>query len=347
MSIQSQRSSYSKQSADNDCGCKDQDNPTQKSITTERLKVCNLLYESGGNVAKLEKKFEGENDLFDKKKCMMKYTEENYRKYRNLDICAGTELVQTNESVKANVITYNKWNKDLNTVLKNIASSIKNAKAKFKELQEAACKLEVCYNESCNAAQKRAITGKAPEDCTTEGKPLPEACKGSDLIFDELICMPKAMLQDIDSIFKSSADVVGIQVFSNIDTLEPLQKSLEDYSKEFKKQLTDVVKIRETDIKNIQVELVKSVQDITKAAMDRNNARSDFEGFYDATEFLCCPSCDCVDKKMNGGYQSDQGNNNCIPTLKVCEKEICDICEEVQETFCCSKVIAPPGKCAD
>jgi hypothetical protein len=138
MSIQSVRQQRNK-SADNDCGCsKDQDNPTQKKITTERLVVCSLLYESAGNLAKLEYKFEGENKLFEDRKCLLKYTEENYRRYRNLDICAGTELVQTNESVKLNVVNYNKWNKDLNTSLKSLASAIKNTKAKFKELQEAA-----------------------------------------------------------------------------------------------------------------------------------------------------------------------------------------------------------------
>ena len=72
--------------------------------------------------------------------------------------------------------------------------------------------------------------------------------------------------------------------------------------------MTDVVKIRETDMKNIQVELLKSVQEITKAAFNRNNARSDFEGFYDATDFLCCPDCECIEKGTNGGYQSNQGN---------------------------------------
>ena len=152
----------------------------------------------------------------------MKYTKENYRKYRNLDICAVTELVQTNEFIRANIAIYNKWDKDLNSALKNIASGIKNAKGKFKELQEAARKLEVCFNDICNVAQKRAITGKAPEDCTTEGRKLPPACEGSDTIFDELICMPKGRLQDIDFIFKSSADVVGIQVFFNVDTLDRL-----------------------------------------------------------------------------------------------------------------------------
>jgi hypothetical protein len=157
--------------------------------------------------------------------------------------------------------------------------------------------------------------------------------------------MPKGMWSDIDSIFKSSSDVVGIQLFSNVDTLEPLQKSLEEYSKEFKKQLTEVVKLRETDMKKIQEDVVKSVQEITKAAMDRNNARSDFEGYYDATEFLCCPDCGCISNPDKGRYQN--GDNKCNPKLKDCENEICEICEEVQETFCCDSKKEDDKKCAD
>src|SRR5688572_21246983 len=102
---------------DNGCGCKEVDNASNKTIKIERTKVCNLLYESEGTLTRLEEKFTGEEKLFGEKKCMLKYTEENYRKYRNLDITAGTELVYTNEALKTNVTTYNKWNKDLNTLL--------------------------------------------------------------------------------------------------------------------------------------------------------------------------------------------------------------------------------------
>jgi len=83
----------------------------------------------------------------------------------------------------------------------------------------------------------------------------------------------------------------------------------------------------------VQEELVKSVQEITKAAMDRNNARSNFEAYYDAADFLCCPSCGCLggdDKRRYGN-----GNDLCEPRLKPCQDEICEICDEVKETFCC------------
>lgn len=336
---------------DNDCGCggKDVDNATNKTIKTERAKICNLLYESEGNLTRLEEKFIGEEKLFGEKKCLMKYTEENYRKYRNLDITAGTELATTNESIKVNVTTYNKWNKDLNGILKNIASGIKNVKAKFSELTDAADKLSRCYNDSCNKGQKRALTGKSSDECKDGDAEVPEACKDSEKIFEELICMPKALHTDIDYIFRASADVVGIQLFSNIETLEPLQKTLDEYSKDFKKHLGEVVKTREADLKKVQEELVKSVQEITKSAMDRNNARADFEGYYDATDFLCCPDCECLgggegDKRR---YNSGNGNNNCEPKLKDCKEEICDICDEVKITFCCDQGPKKDERCAD
>jgi gas vesicle protein len=317
---------------DKDCGCKEPENATQNTIRTERTRVCNLLYEAEGSLTRLEEKYVGEEKLFGDKKCLMKYTEENYRKYRNLDICAGTELLQTNEAIKTNVATYNKWNKDLNGLLKNIASAIKNAKAKLTELSDATLKLERCYNDPCNAAQRRAITGKGSEECSDD-KEIPEVCKDAEKIFDELLCMPKALTTDMNALFSSSSDVIGIQLFSNIETLEPLQKSLDQYSKDFQKHLSEVVKNRQEELKKVQEELVKSVQEITKAAMDRNNARSNFEAYYDAADFLCCPSCGCLggdDKRRYGN-----GNDLCEPRLKPCQDEICEICDEVKETFCC------------
>jgi mRNA-degrading endonuclease YafQ of YafQ-DinJ toxin-antitoxin module len=349
MSIQQSRHQKPNKN-DNDCGCggKDVDNATNKTIRTERAKVCNLLYESDGNLTRLEEKFIGEEKLFGEKKCLMKYTEENYRKYRNLDITAGTELVTTNESIKTNVTTYNKWNKDLNGLLKNIAAQIKVVKGKVSELGDAAEKLDRCYKDSCNTAQKRAITGKGNEECRDGDKEVPDACKDSEKIFEELVCIPKALVTDIDSIFKASADVVGIQLFSNIETLEPMQKTLDEYSKDFKKHLSEVVKTRETDMKKIQEELVKSVQEITKAAMDRNNARADFEGYYDAADFLCCPDCECLGGGEGDKRRYNNGDKNyCEPKLKDCEKEICEICDEVKVTFCCDQEPKKDDRCAD
>jgi len=329
----------------NDKGCEpciELDNPTQKSINRERVKICDLLlYDASEALSKQEIKYKGEKRVYNDKKCMFVWTEENYQRYRNLEITVGTELLQTNESVKANVTNYNKLNKDLGTALKNIAKQIKDVKAKFSEFKDFACKLDRCLKDKCNIAQVKALTGKSP-GCEPE-TPI-EECADAEAILHELVCLPEGLMMDIDSLFQSSHDVVGIQVFSNIDTLEPLQKTLETQSKDFEKQISEVMKLREGDMKKQQEDLVKSVQEITKAAMDRNNARSDFEGYLDAVDFLCCPDCECIPKNDDTGQQKDC--DDCEPRLKDCEKCICNICEEVKKAFCCMPPEKPKdGKC--
>src|SRR4030095_2248731 len=215
--------------------CNDDTNLTQKSINKERVKVCDLLYESHGKTFGLNEKFKGEETLLEAKRCLFVKTQENYQRYRNLDMLVGTELLQTNDSVKANVTAYGKINKDLNAALKNIAKSVKDVKTKFDELKQAADKLESCKDDPCNAAQWRAITGKYPSADSgkdTDCKPVDpiKECEFAYQIYFELMCRPGGLLKDINSIFSAAHNVAGIQWFSSIDLLEPLQKTLDEYT---------------------------------------------------------------------------------------------------------------------
>jgi len=220
-----------------DCGCsdcKDQDNATQVSINAVRTTICTLLYDSQGTVAKLQTKFAGESEVFKEKRCIFLNTEKNYRRYRNFEICTGTELIQTNDSVKATVTQLKDWNKTLNTTLTNLFKQIKDLKNKFTDLKDAACKLESSYEDKCNVGQKKAITGKSGENCD-DPKPPIDACKDAATEIKQLICIPKGLSHDIDSIFQASSDVIGIQIFSNIDALDQMQKDLSTKSSVFDK----------------------------------------------------------------------------------------------------------------
>ena len=346
------------QQTDTGCASLDKDNPTQISINRERNKYCNELYETRGATAQQETKFNGENEIFKEKKCLFKNTEENYRRYRNLDILVGTEILQTTESIKGNVDKLKKWNTELSATLKKLNKSIKDTKAKVMDLKDAGCRLESSIKDQCNKGQWKALTGKTSERCADKPSDPHPDCKDASTIIEELICKPKGLIQDIDSLFQSSADVVGIQVFSNIEMIEPLQKDLDQHSKDLQKQINNTVKVREGDLKKLQEELITSVKEITRSAMDRNNMRSDFEGYYDAVRYLCCPACDCVvepeddddgdcDERRNPDQRRQEkrsGNhdhgdkdcyNDCKPRLKDCEDLICDICEEVEKAFCC------------
>jgi hypothetical protein len=270
--------------------------------------------------------------------------------------------LQTNISLKNGITQIKDWNKALNTTLTTISKQVKDLKSKFLELKEAACRLDNSYNDKCNVTQIRALTGKATENCPEPEQPV-EACKDAEKQIEELICRPKGLVMDINSIFQSSADVVGIQIFSNIDSLDQLNSDLTSKSVSFEKLINDAMKARKAELEKLQEELVNSVKAITQAAVIRNAERAKFEGYYDAVEFLCCPVCECIKEededhehddhhghhehrqdnhyhhhnkdRDNDRRRDNKGCEECPPRLKDCEDAICEICDEVKNTFCC------------
>src|SRR5260221_1171377 len=196
--------------------CKQDDsNPTQIVINKERNKYCLELSEAKGAASQQEAKFKGESGIYCEKRCMFINTEDNYRRYRNLDITVGTEILATSEAIKGNVDKLKKWNSDLSSLLKKLSKSVKDTKTKFSDLKDAGCKLESSIKDKCNSAQWKALTGKTSEKCSENPvNPHPD-CKETSKVIEAMICNPKGLILDIDSIFQSSADVVGIQLFSN------------------------------------------------------------------------------------------------------------------------------------
>jgi hypothetical protein len=310
-----------------DCNdCEENDTATQKSITAERTKYCDELYTIAGEVSKAETNYTGQNTVYESRKCMFVWTEDNYRRYRNTEICVGTELLTSNDLVRENVTNYIKWGNELSAGLKNIFKSIKEVKTKVGDLRDAADKLKGCMDDICNCTQMTIITGEVSEKCADKKPPenRPAECNDAKDILKLLTCLPGSLKTDADSLFQASSDVIGIQVFSNLGTLEPLQKTLSDESKAFEKHIQEAMKARESELKKLQEELVKSVQESTKSAAALYNKRSDFEGIMCTTKFICCPNCDCVVEQVECEK----------PRLDKCKQSICDICEEVKGTFC-------------
>jgi len=317
--------------------CNENNSPTQKTISVERRKYCDRLFGAAGEVSKWEKCKDGKLRLEDLKRCLFVWTEENYRRYRNTEVKVGSQLLVSNDLVRENVTSYIKWGTELSTTLKNIQKAVTDAKSKMNELREAACKLENCKNDSCNCNQLVLITGKSREDCQdvpcpppgknntspTPNRDRPRECDNADEVLCDLICMPKSLGFDIDSISQASSEVIGIQVFSNLGTLDPLQKTLSDRSKAFEGHLQLTMQARGNDLKKAQEELVKAIQESTKATIGMYSKRSDFESALSTVEYLCCPDCGCVIT-----------DKHCEPRLKDCKCKICDICDEVKETFC-------------
>lgn len=336
-----------------DCGCHPHEcvettYKTQLTVNTERKKYCESVYELAGEVHKWEKSYDGEKSLFNRKKCMLIWTQDNHQRYRNTEITYGTELVQTTEMIKASVKNYNDWSIKLSSLLKDIFKGVKDAKSKLGDLRQAACALEQKKTDACYKTEWTALLNKSPEPCPCEkennnssqhqqqqyqsqstdtGKKYPDKCKHIDDTICDMMCMTSALDKDINYIFKSSSEIVGIQIFSNIATLDPLQDALGKKAKEFDDFLKAAIKSREGDMKTIQESFVKSVQATAIAAGSLYGSRSSFEAMKYTTRYFCCPKCKCVSKTQD----------DCEPHLKDCQEDICNICGHVQKTFCNSR----------
>ena len=311
-----------------DCGCVEPGSPTQKeTINRFRDDYCKEVYELKGKVAELEVKKVSLDNLISEKQCWFVWTERHYRIHRNLSLMITTELLQTGDSIKEGVKNYLGSNKLLADALKKLSKSIKDVKDKTYDLRAAACKLRDCKDDICNCSQIIELLGETPGNCSggddKNKKERPQQCNNIKDVLDKLICMPSNLSFDIDSIFKSSLDVAGIQTFSNITSLDGLQTELSDRIKKFEKQVQDTIKQSETDLKSVLDDLVKSKKDLAKTEVDLYGKRSDFEGVRDAVQFYCCAECNCVIDECD-----------CSKRLENCEKDICKICKDVQTSSC-------------
>lgn len=311
-----------------DCGCNDNKpvTVTQTIINTERKEYCRQLDAAGGSVLELEEKYSGTKNLKKKKKTLFIWTEKNYQAIRNLDLTKGTALLQFNESIKDATTGFLKDNKTLSDNLKDIVKKMKDVVAKTKELHAAACDLKRCVDDGCNCSQKGILTGEWGDKCKgTNPKPENRCKEDCDKVkehLEKLYSIPDTLSGAADTLYKSAADIVGIQVFSNVATLEELQKKLYEAAKKFEKHLADTAKKDQEEVKKAQDDFVKAVQEHAKAEAGLYDKRGDFTGLYNTAAFFCCPDCKCV----------DAGN---------CPDRICEICKEVQTTFC---ECPPPDK---
>jgi len=312
------------------CKCEEGETPTQKSLPVLRLIYCQAKdsAKSAKEVASTD--FEAKKELFEEKKKTFMWTERNYRLFRDLDIIVDTRLQATNDTFKTNVASYNAQSAALYGQLKGILTAVKDVKAKVSALWDQASNLDKYKNDQCNASQWALLTGKNMEGCKPDpNTPMPERpehCKDADKIYNDLIHVTKKVLSvDVASLLNASADIVGIQTFSNIAALTAQQTNLATASTNFKTAINAVSKTRAADLATLQTDLTTTLTDATVAGINRFTAVSDFDAACYTLDFLCHKQCECVEPRKEG---------DCHPRLHDCECEICEICKEVKNTYC-------------
>jgi hypothetical protein len=313
-------------------GCEEKDSPTQKSISTARELYCTNLHQCKADQKSSEKAYDRAVRLYRKKKMLFEWTENNYRLYRNFDICLDNQLTTGNASLTTNVKTYSTLSTALYTTLKQVVAGITNLKTTVSALRDQASSLDNYKNDQANATQWSLLTGKSMDNCKPDNEGhhhRPEACRDADILYDDLILVPKKVLVfDVDSLLQSAQDTVGIQTFTNIDILTTQQTALSTASAALVTQVTTALKARTADLVTTQADLVTAVQDCTSAGIDKYNKISICDGAHHTVQFLCCPDCKCVRP-----WETDPHH----PVLVDCECRICHICECVKNTY-------PPGE---
>jgi cell division septum initiation protein DivIVA len=309
----------------NDDKCKEKDTVTQKTINTERKIYCSELDSTAGIVYQAEENYSGWKEIKKRKKCLFVWTEKNYQAFRNFQLTTDVSLLQFNDSIKNAITGFLKDNKTLSDSLRDVLKKVKETRTKIIELKLAGYELKHCTEDVCNCTQWGILTNEWSENCKDKRPEVkrPPECDNVKDKFKKLTCIAEALALDADSLLKAAADVIGIQVFSNIGTLEGLQKKLDENTKALDKHLQEVVKKDQDDLKKVQDDFVKAVQEFSKSKASLYTKRSLFKGLLDTVAFFCCPVCGCVDTE-----------HDCEERLRDCKEQICEICDEVKDTFC-------------
>jgi hypothetical protein len=304
--------------------CEERDNATQQSINTIKKTYCDRLRTSRRAVRKLETTYEGKEKIYKEKEKRYLRTQNNYQRYVNTEINVGAQLVEANTRLTVNVTGYKKWDDDLGKALTDFFTVIKDVKSKTGDLRRSADNLCNSRTDSCSSGQWIIITGRNPENCKDDQKPNPpDHCKDIEEIIEKLCCLPKALALDSDSIFKASADIIGIQKFCSTGSLVALQADLSKKATDFDGLLQATIATRKADLDASQKDLVKSLQERTDSVIDVYNQRCDYDGVYRTVDEICCPKCGCVNADAEC----------CDARLKTCECKICEICGQVRDAF--------------
>lgn len=308
--------------------CEDKDLPVQKLIHQKKNDYCITLKGLLGDLRKLEVTQMGLEVNYEQRKCFFVKTEKNYRITRNLELSVGVELIQASKEIKTNVAEYVKQNDKLSAALKDLTKSIKDVKIKFGDLRDAAFKLDASSKDSCNSSQMTILGCKKSEDCKEPAEPnnnkLPEACKNACKLLHELINTPKGFSKDIDVILNSAAEIVGIQSFSNIQSLENFQQDFETNASAFDALVVAKMTAGSEVLKTAQQDLTTVITDLTKSNYAIYNKRSEVRKVDKTKDYLCHHECKCIDCGCEGEHQNG---------FQKCKCEICEICTEVQQCY--------------
>lgn len=149
----------------------------------------------------------------------LKYFELNlagvaHREYTGLQHCVASILVKEAEQMKSHSADIIKAKGAITVAMNAAADMIKAAKEKAWQAREAACKLEACIEDSCNAEQLSALSAlPAEEEGGLSGRDLFKAKTAA------IIEATKNAHNSADDVFEQSIKIAGMLALINADSV--------------------------------------------------------------------------------------------------------------------------------
>lgn len=320
--------------------------PTKRLIKQKKDEYCEKLKGLNGELGESEIIYEGNVKAYHRKKCIFLKTEKNYQIVRNLELKVGIELMQAVTEIKSSVTdSYLKMDEALVKALKEVMTTAKDAKVKFGELRETAGKLDGRRKDSSSRTQMAILGCKTGEDCddkkdkkeNDQDDKKPGNCDNVCELLEDLIDIPETLAQDIDIVFTSAAEIMGIQSFTNTKSLDKFQQDLAAAAKAFDDVVVAKITDGAKDLATAQKDLSDAIKLLTTSSHALYKKRSELGTIDDTKDFLCHHKCDCIhcgcDDEHNENDKNDNDGND-HERLKKCKCEICDICKDVKDIYC-------------
>lgn len=244
---------------------------------------------------------DGHRNARNSKVCVLLKSEEASRFYRNLDLYAAIDATCTIESVQKNVDDQIKKSDELSKALAEASKMIKGIKDKAAELKAKACDLDTQLKDDCNKEQLRILNCNFHKHCGyKEGYTEDDAFLTTA---NSLIKKAEIVNKQASRTFNASAEIAGIQTFSNVKSLKDMSKSLVDTIKAFKTDVDTNVKDRAVDVTKAQEDLAKTIKELATKTLEEHKATSTYEGIAFTLDFVCnddrCCDVPSLDDKSN------------------------------------------------
>lgn len=231
------------------------------------------------------------------KVCFVLKAEEAVRFYRNIDLYVGIQSTCVAEAAQKNVDEQIKKSDDLAKALQEVSKSLKTLKDKAAELKAKACELDTQLKDDCNREQLRILNCNFEQTC---GYPKSGTTEAFTALAEQLIDISKAVCSQASKTFNDSAQIAGIQTFSNVKSLKDMSKMIGDAVKSFKTDVDTNVKDRSADETKDREELAKAVKELTVKKLEQNKATTCFEGIAFTVDFLCSEDNCLIDDTIPG-----------------------------------------------